>query len=446
MADQEPNRRRRRVPTKVERRTTAATDQTVHEKRMEEIEKARFVAAPTAQRKRLPRGQMGQAAGVGAESGRGGGSSVNRMLTAAADTAEKTGFDILQLTYGEDVHPTTLPEPGKTDARLRMASYGEVIHVDESNPLFDTAGRRERRYCELLESDKGLFFVHKLRPSKSEPGRRVPMANSVVVAKEEDARTLVLRNGPHTVYVTFEDEEAAKLWEEMLTHFAQVDEELKDFAEHLENTYGTGLDFLAEAEREARVRAENNKELFGIGGGKDGAGSVLSDLREDELFLIQLPHRLPSAVGAAQRTAGGGAGGAGGKVDETKHKPGSGWTGRVLGSGDYPSSLRTFPSGSVGKIQVHKSGKIKMKMGECTFDVSSGGQASYAQTLMAVYSAETKYRASGWGQQGSPVYRTASVSQPTGLKKLDGEVISVSQEKATNEGYFFKIAENEWVL
>ena len=450
------------MPKKVARRNPGAATQnekTVHEKRQEEMNesKTRFVPMP---RRHLPKGQMGEGGPV--DIGKQSGSAITRLLTVAKDNQERTGFEVLQLAYDKDSYPTTLPESGKTGARVRIASFAEVVHVKSDT---EERPRSSRRYCEILETNEGIFFVHKLRQTAADHGSRTQMADCVTTIALEEMK-VELRKGTQIITMTLEDAATCQAWYQMLNEAAVTDEADRMFESHLDQTYGPGLDFLAEVEREERSRIRNNREMFGEGNA--------DTIQEDELFLIQLPHILPSAVASLKQrstsappptTGAPSAPSTPGraptpqqrsaslqrrpdtKQGEPKHKPGSGWTGRALGSEHHKSSLENLPSGKIGKIQIHKSGKIKMHIGDCVFDVSSGGKAAYSQILMAVYSAETKYKAQGWGAQGCAVFSKPSVTAPTGLRKTDGEIITVGQELNTDEGYFYRMSDGGgWVL
>jgi hypothetical protein len=82
------------------------------------------------------------------------------------------------------------------------------------------------------------------------------------------------------------------------------------------------------------------------------------ELREDTLFLIQLPALLPLPLDpkAAREK----------KPEELK------------------TTLGGYPSGQCGKMVVYKSGKIKLKLGNCMMDVSLAKSGTFAQSLAAV--------------------------------------------------------------
>eukprot|EP01068_Selenidium_serpulae_P003442 Selendium_serpulae@DN3064_c0_g1_i1.p1 len=46
-----------------------------------------------------------------------------------------------------------------------------------------------------------------------------------------------------------------------------------------------------------------------------------------------------------------------------------------------PSRLEELPDGRLGKIQIHQSGKVKLKMGNHVFDVNQGSECNFAQEV-----------------------------------------------------------------
>ncbi|KAJ9442710.1 hypothetical protein DIPPA_23392 [Diplonema papillatum] len=431
--DDAERKKKRRGPLVVPRKNTSVSQQTVHDvrKAAAEEEAARFVAAP---RRVAPPTVVAM---EGKSNPRSGASGARLLLSSAEK--ERTGFDVLQHSYDKDTYPTTLPEAGDNEEAPRVAGFLTVKHVQGDGEVIQDA---ERRFCAVAPCPTGLVFVHKTRAVRTEQGRSVALAHSNVILYPEQG-VLDLISGSEVLTLTAETVQEAQSWHEALIKGAKEAEEDLVFQAYLEDTYGHGLDWLAEAEREEKRRGKNNLNLF---------PSLAEDeaFPDDELFLIQLPHILPSVKQQAKRTASS-AGGSGGKSAQTSthitHKPGYGWTGRALGSTEHPSSLTSLPPGRMGKIQVHKSGKIRLKIGECSFDISSGGDASYAQTLMAVYTVETKYKAEGWGNVGGcTIYSQPTLTAPTALRKVDGDIITVSRETSAPDGHFYSLGEAGWVL
>ncbi|KAK7341117.1 hypothetical protein VNO80_24041 [Phaseolus coccineus] len=89
---------------------------------------------------------------------------------------------------------------------------------------------------------------------------------------------------------------------------------------------------------------------------------LLEKSEQHKMFLFQLPKNLPSIVGS------------------NKEK---GQIGTTAVSGKA-GALEELPSGYMGKMQVYKSGAIKLKLGETLFDVSPGTKCGFAQDVVAV--------------------------------------------------------------
>ncbi|KAJ1270721.1 hypothetical protein BS78_06G073600 [Paspalum vaginatum] len=54
-------------------------------------------------------------------------------------------------------------------------------------------------------------------------------------------------------------------------------------------------------------------------------------------------------------------------------------------------NLNELPKGYLGKILVYKSGKVKMKIGDALFDVSSGSNCMFAQEVVAINTREKHF-------------------------------------------------------
>ncbi len=120
---------------------------------------------------------------------------------------------------------------------------------------------------------------------------------------------------------------------------------------------------------------------------------------EERLFLVQLPAILPislasrAAAQAAAKTANGAAAAAvdgattslaGSSVPpsadaaEAGRKAGTSTSSEAHAGGGQSSSehqgcsLKELPSGSIGRLLVYKSGKVKLLMGQVTMDVAPG--------------------------------------------------------------------------
>lgn len=83
---------------------------------------------------------------------------------------------------------------------------------------------------------------------------------------------------------------------------------------------------------------------------------------EDQLFFIQLPSAVPIGNLPARPSVA---------VENTE----------ILG---FKGNLATINSGKIGKIIVYKSGKVKMKIGDRLFDVSTGLPCNFLQEVVAI--------------------------------------------------------------
>ncbi|XP_047176189.1 uncharacterized protein LOC124843477 isoform X2 [Vigna umbellata] len=80
---------------------------------------------------------------------------------------------------------------------------------------------------------------------------------------------------------------------------------------------------------------------------------------QHKMFLFQLPRNMPFNEGKEKEQI------------------------RTTGSGKA-RALEELPSGYMGKMQVYKSGAIKLKLGEALFDLSPGTKCGFAQDIVAV--------------------------------------------------------------
>eukprot|EP00755_Sulcionema_specki_P032400 Sspe_Gene.98653::Locus_72047_Transcript_1_1_Confidence_1.000_Length_1776::g.98653::m.98653 len=388
-------------------------------------------------------------------------------LTVTQDVTERTGFDILQLTYDKDTYPTTLPEADRDgEAQPTYNGYMDVsVRAPKPAP-------KERRYCEIIslqpddpDSRPQLMFVHKSRPARSDKGVQFPLAQSTVSFLDEDG-VVELSYGPMTIHLSSDTLNEAKMWYAELMESIQEGASDEEFEEDLATKFSKGLDFLAEGRRETRRRMKNNKALF------PSTTSFDNQIKEDELFLLQLPHILPDLLEPQQeakpRRSGtpapaGGAGAAtrprsssappapsGSQDDPTggsgtiAHKPGASWSGRALGGDEHKPTLSNFPPGRIGVVRVHKSGRVRMQIGECEFELNSSGEANYAQVLVAVFAQERKYRAEGWGPAGCPVYAEPSPASDIRGHIVDGEVKVVKEDSGKHPD-FYQLPDGGWV-
>ena len=113
-------------------------------------------------------------------------------------------------------------------------------------------------------------------------------------------------------------------------------------------------------------------------------GAVLmeqQDLTEDSLFFVQLPSHLP-LVPPKQTTVSS----ADGKKEAEKKKKVSTsvldedniWTQQ------FESTLTKVPTGYIGELLVHRSGKTKLKLGNVQFDVVMGTDTTFLEQVASI--------------------------------------------------------------
>ena len=90
---------------------------------------------------------------------------------------------------------------------------------------------------------------------------------------------------------------------------------------------------------------------------------------EDQLFFIQLPSAIPLGDVPVRPSA---------TVEQNQ----------VLG---FKPTTSALPSGNIGKLIVHKSGKVKLKIGDVLFDVSSGMPCNFLQEVVAINTERKKF-------------------------------------------------------
>ncbi|XP_022933797.1 DNA-directed RNA polymerase III subunit RPC4-like [Cucurbita moschata] len=97
---------------------------------------------------------------------------------------------------------------------------------------------------------------------------------------------------------------------------------------------------------------------------------LLEDNPETNIFFLQLPPMVP--VTEQSSTAEGME--AANSLEQNK----------VSQPPQKTCSLNEFPSGSMGKLLVYRSGAVKLKLGNIVYDVSSGMDCGFAQELAAI--------------------------------------------------------------
>ncbi|XP_014858115.1 PREDICTED: DNA-directed RNA polymerase III subunit RPC4-like isoform X1 [Poecilia mexicana] len=98
----------------------------------------------------------------------------------------------------------------------------------------------------------------------------------------------------------------------------------------------------------------------------------------EELFLMQFPDCLPGRHSAPKADLH--HGGATEKPSKTDTKSAQQESGNMDGS----LVLSEFPEGFLGKLQIRKSGKVELKLGDIILDVSEGAAFSFLQQLVSV--------------------------------------------------------------
>lgn len=92
-------------------------------------------------------------------------------------------------------------------------------------------------------------------------------------------------------------------------------------------------------------------------------GALPGDLRENQFFLMQMPAVLPELVD---------------KDEEVRRE---GEDAATSGAG---AAITRFPDGLVGKLKIHKSGKVRMDIGGVPFCVDQGCSTFFRQELALV--------------------------------------------------------------
>lgn len=90
---------------------------------------------------------------------------------------------------------------------------------------------------------------------------------------------------------------------------------------------------------------------------------------EDQLFFIQMPSAVPLGEAPVRPSS------------QTEMS-------QVLG---FKGTLSSLPSGCIGKLIIHKSGKVKLKIGDVLFDVSTGMPCNFLQEVVAINMDRKKY-------------------------------------------------------
>ncbi|GLT39827.1 hypothetical protein SLA2020_139960 [Shorea laevis] len=103
----------------------------------------------------------------------------------------------------------------------------------------------------------------------------------------------------------------------------------------------------------------------------------LLDSQEPKLLFLQLPKKLPFDKLSESRKG--------------KEKVDSSALPERSEAVKKRSDLEELPAGYIGKMLVHKSGKIKMKLGEIPYDVFPGSPTVFAQNVAAINTEEKQF-------------------------------------------------------
>uniref|UniRef100_A0A7S4PM54 DNA-directed RNA polymerase III subunit RPC4 n=1 Tax=Guillardia theta TaxID=55529 RepID=A0A7S4PM54_GUITH len=104
------------------------------------------------------------------------------------------------------------------------------------------------------------------------------------------------------------------------------------------------------------------------------AGSILSPTRqdgskaEDRLLLLQLPHTFPFVKDSME-------------VDQHEFQDDIDSDG--LSKPSVKNPLRDQPSGRMGKIRIHQSGKVTLRLGEVNYKIAEAAQSNFLQQVVA---------------------------------------------------------------
>lgn len=95
-------------------------------------------------------------------------------------------------------------------------------------------------------------------------------------------------------------------------------------------------------------------------------------LKSGELFFVQLPSALPIRIRNDNKNT---------EENTEEDKKVS----------DNENTLRTLPSGKIGKLQIYKSGKMKLIIGDVSFHVATGMPCNFLQEVVAISEKSQKY-------------------------------------------------------
>ncbi len=123
-----------------------------------------------------------------------------------------------------------------------------------------------------------------------------------------------------------------------------------------------------------------DSKIVGLSSSKEVTFQDLLKQPKGDLIFIQLPDHLPGTI-TAVKMEGGTEGGSSKKKKEGKE-------GAVVGGESRLCTLRDLPEGYLGKIQVRKSGRTQLLIGQNAFDIELGTQVGFLQDLVSVQTSD----------------------------------------------------------
>ncbi|XP_041829592.1 DNA-directed RNA polymerase III subunit RPC4 [Melanotaenia boesemani] len=102
----------------------------------------------------------------------------------------------------------------------------------------------------------------------------------------------------------------------------------------------------------------------------------------EELFFMQLPDCMPGRAAGLQAEASPGSGTPAKKEGKSEGRTSA--QSREAVQKENCVVLSQFPEGFLGKLQIRKSGKMELKLGDIVMDVSEGAAFSFLQQLVSV--------------------------------------------------------------
>jgi len=217
--------------------------------------------------------------------------------------------------------------------------------------------------------------------------------------------------------------------ESMFGEFCEIDEEADDGQPHpplrlplrgKQNLYMHQSVNVTQSGTQAEARPLGHEDAKAIAADERRAKQlfhVKDDDDNDKLFFVQLPSALPiskmmepeqlaraeshgsGAGGSAPPETAEGAEGAGAAVEDDRgtNQPASMQS--SLGQSEWTARLHEADPGYMGKLQIHKSGKMYLVLGDVKYDVIPGTQCHFRQEVLIVDSEQKSCHALGAVQE-----------------------------------------------